>query len=115
HDRRSERGSASSRPPAGVVAARRAAIGGVRPAENVVVAPKAVGGEQRDVGRVAHTIVGIAPYGFAGRLWPSRARTPDNTRSGRGGSACCALAGTAATCDGRCEEGTEEGVVTQAG
>lgn len=62
HDRRSERGSAGTGPGGRSAGARGSAETGsrVRIAENVVMAPKAVAGEQRDIGNVAHAIVGIA-------------------------------------------------------
>lgn len=62
HDRGSKRSSSRAGPPAGSAGAGGAAVGGVGIAEKVVVRPKAIGGEERNIGDVAKGVIGIAGY-----------------------------------------------------
>src|ERR1700733_11081711 len=61
HDRRSERGSAGTGPGGRSAGARGPAETGsrIRIAEDIVMTPEAVAGEQRDIGNIAHAVVGI--------------------------------------------------------
>src|SRR5262249_39791830 len=108
---RRERSAACAGPSAGIGTARGASIGSVRPAENVVVAPEAVGSEERNVRRVAHAIGRIAEDGLPGWLGPSGACAADDSvcrRRARG-----ALTRTTAARNCGCEKGAEERVVAQ--
>src|ERR1700756_370382 len=91
HDGRGERSSTRTRPRTRIGAAGRAPLRCVRPAENVVMAPETIGGEERNVWSVAQTVVRIAEYRLPRWLGPSRTCTPDNAVGGRGSSG--ALAG----------------------
>ena len=64
HDGRRERRASRTGPVAWRPAARRSAISGIRPAENVVVAPEAVSGKERNVRSVPYAVLGVAQDGL---------------------------------------------------
>src|SRR5262249_52154599 len=113
HDRRSEGGATRTGPGARITAADRSAMRRVRPAEDVVVAPEPVRRKQRNVGRVANAVVGIAENRLPGRLWPTRAGTADHTIDRR--RACGALTRTTTARRSAFEQRAQEGIVAQAG
>ncbi len=98
HDWRGERRTACAGPTARASDAARSVMFGVGIAENVVMAPRSRGREQRHVRHVTHAIIGIAQNGLPGRLGISCARAAnDAVRIGTAGGA---RAGSAAPCEG---------------
>ena len=83
HDGRRERCPAGSRPTAGIAGARGTAVQRVRPAKHVVVTPKAVRSEERNVGSVTHAVIWIANESLPRRLGPSLASAAHHSGNGR--------------------------------
>src|SRR5258708_13045478 len=67
----------------------------IRPAEDVEVAPEAVGSEERNVRGVAHTVVGIPKDSLPGGFGPSLTSPTHNTAGGRRAGGAAARAATA--------------------
>src|SRR5712692_2363293 len=84
----------------------------IRPAEDVKVAPDAVGSEERNVRSVAHTVIGIPKDSLPGGFGPSLTSSTHNTAGGRRTGGATARSATAG--DGGLKQGAEEGVITEA-
>src|SRR6266849_1352189 len=84
----------------------------IRPAEDVKVAPDAVGSEERNVRSVAHTVIGIPKDSLPGGFGPSLTSSTHNTAGGRraGGAA----ARSATTGDSGLPQEAEEGIIAEA-
>ncbi len=81
HDRRGERRAPRSQP---VIrcAGTGAPICRVSIAERIIVSPNSVGGKERHIGNIAHTVAGISDQRLPQRLWPTGACSTRYTRWG---------------------------------
>src|ERR1019366_10438491 len=80
HDGRGKRSAPCARPINGRLATGNSCGPGV--AIWIVVQPGSVGGKERNIGNVAHPVVGISENRLVRRLGPARARAADHAGTG---------------------------------